>query len=391
MKEFIKRHEFLPYSSPMLDSDEFDAVLDVLKSRWLAKGPRTVEFEQKFAEYIGAKHAVAVNSCTAALHLSLLAAAIKQGDEVITTTMTFASTVNTIVHVGAIPVLVDVDPENFLIDPDRIEEKITDRTRAIVPVHYAGKACNMDKIKELAEKYKLFISEDAAHGLCTRYKGQLIGSESTAASFSFYATKNICTGEGGMLLTNREDIYQKAKLLSCHGMSSEAWKRYNRGGSWEYDIEEPGYKYNMFDIQAALGIKQLEKLESMQQRRRHIAQKYTEAFNDEEAVEVPRVPVNTENSWHLYIVQINSSLLKIKRNEVIAELNSLNIGTSVHFIPVHLMSYYRRTYGYGIGDFPVAEKYYNSIISLPLYPSMSDEDVDYVISAVKYIIKKYRK
>lgn len=390
MKEFHIRDEFLPYSRPLLNEEEEEEVLKVLKSGWVAKGPRTLELEKKFAEYLGAKYALALNSCTAALHLSLLSAGIGKGDEVITTTMTFSSTVNTIVHTGAVPVLVDVDPETFLIDPEKIEEKINKHTKAIVPVHYAGMACDMESIKALSNEHKLFISEDTAHGLCTKYKGKLIGSESQAASFSFYATKNICTGEGGMLVTNSKDIYEKAKVLSCHGMSANAWNRYEKGGSWKYDIEAPGYKYNMFDIQAALGIKQLEKLQFMQERRKHIADIYAEAFQEEEAVILPHIPQNTETSWHLYVLQIKEELLKINRDEFIEQLNSLNVGTSVHFIPVHLMSYYRENYGYKWGDFKVAEDYYKRIISIPLYPSMSDEDAEYVVKAIKYILQKYR-
>jgi len=268
---FKKRNDFLPYCLPDITEREINEVIETLKSGWLAKGPRTIEFEKKFAEYVGAKYAVGTNSCTAALHIALVAAGIGLGDEVITTPMTFAASANTIIHAGAVPVFVDIDPETGCIDPEEIEKKITSKTKAIVAVHYAGQACDLDRIYEIADKYNLFVSEDAAHAIYTRYKGNLIGHKPKGAvSYSFYATKNIATGEGGMLVTDNEEIADKARVLVTHGMSKNAWNRYAKGGSWMYDIEEIGYKYNMFDLQAALGLKQLERLEEMQRRREEI-------------------------------------------------------------------------------------------------------------------------
>ncbi|WP_346848624.1 MULTISPECIES: DegT/DnrJ/EryC1/StrS aminotransferase family protein [unclassified Clostridium] len=386
-----KRETFLPYSVPLLEDDDINEVVDTLKSGWVAKGPRTIEFEKRFAEYTGAKYAIAMNSATAALHIALIAGGVKPGDEVITTPITFAATVNTIIHVGATPVFVDVDPNTFCIDANKIEEKITDKTKAIVPVHYTGHACDMDKIRAIAEKYNLFVSEDAAHAIDTYYKGDLIGKKGDCASFSFYATKNICTGEGGMLTTNREDIAEKARVISTHGMSKAAWNRYGKGGSWRYDIEYPGHKYNMFDIQAALAKTQMNKLEFMQDRRKEIVKKYEEAFSHLDGIKLPPEAEYTTHSWHLYVVRLDLDKLTIDRDKFIELMAEANIGTSVHFIPVHLMSYYRENYGYKEGDFPVAESYFDTILSLPLYPKMNDDDVEDVINAVTNIIKENHK
>jgi dTDP-4-amino-4,6-dideoxygalactose transaminase len=390
---FNKRKAFLPYCLPDISELEIQEVVSTLKSGWLAKGPRTIEFEKRFAEYVGAKYAVGMNSCTAALHISLVAAGIGPGDEVITTPMTFAASANTIIHTGAKPVFVDIDPKTGCIDPDEIEKKITSKTKAIVPVHYSGQACDLDRIYEIADKYNLFVSEDAAHAIYTRYKGRMIGNHPKGTvSFSFYATKNLATGEGGMLVTDDEEIANKARVLVTHGMSKNAWNRYAQGGSWLYDIEEPGYKYNMFDLQAAIGIKQLERLEEMQKRRDEIAKMYNEAFKDIVGIEIPNVPdFTTTHSWHLYIIKVSNEKLKIDRNQFITELNQRNVGTSVHFIPVHLMSAYRNRFGYKKGDFPNAEKWFESIISLPLYSTMNDNDVEYVIEAVKDVCNQFQR
>ena len=392
MTEFVKRENFIPYNVPDITDAEIQEVVATLKSGWLAKGPRTVEFEKRFAEYIGAKHAVAVNSCTAALHVSLLAQDIGAGDEVITTPMTFASTASTIIHTGATPVFADIDYATGCIDPDEIEKKITPKTKAIVPVHYSGQVCDLDRIYEIADKHGLTVSEDAAHALWSRYKGRLIGCKlKGTASYSFYATKNLCTGEGGMLATDNDEIAARARVLTSHGMSKNAWNRYAKGGTWKYDIVEPGFKYNMFDIQAALGLKQLERLEDMQARRLKIAARYQEEFGNMDAIDLPVVPDYTTHCWHLYVLRIVPEKLTIDRDQFIVELNERNVGTSVHFIPVHLMSAYRSRFGYKEGDFPNTEKHFSRIISLPLYPTMTEEETEYVISAVKDIIEKYHK
>ena len=354
--------------------------------------PRTVKFEAAFAEYLGAKHALALNSCTAALHVALLSAGIGEGDEVITTPMTFASTANTILHCGATPVFADIDYRTGCIDPEQVKAKITPRTKAIVPVHYSGQVCDLDPLYALADQYNLFISEDAAHALWSRYKGRLIGSRlHGAACYSFYATKNLTTGEGGMLVTNDDELDAKARIWAGQGMSKNAWNRYAKGGSWRYDICEPGFKYNMFDIQAALGLKQLEHLEDMQHKRLRIAARYQEAFGKCDALDPPFVPDYTTHCWHLYVLRIVPEQLTIDRDRFIEELNARNVGTSVHFIPVTQMSYYQNRYGFKPGDFPNTDKHFDRIISLPLYPTMTDDDAQYVVDAVLDIVEKYHK
>lgn len=391
MSQFAKREDFIPYNLPDITQAEIDEVVDTLRSGWIAKGPRTLKFEKEFAEYLGAKHAIAVNSCTAALHISLLTQNIGPGDEVITTPMTFASTASTILHCGAKPVFADIDYRTGCIDSEEIAKKITPHTKAIVPVHYSGQVCDLDRIYELADEHNLYVSEDAAHALWSRYKGRLIGNKLRgAASYSFYATKNLATGDGGMLVTDRDDIAERARILVGQGMSHNAWNRYAKGGSWKYDIVEPGYKYNMFDIQAALGLVQLSRMEEMQARRLAIAARYQEEFGKIDAVEPPFVPEFTTHCWHLYVLRIVPELLTIDRDQFIVELNERNVGTSVHFIPTHTMTAFRKL-GWKEGDFPMAEKHFERIISLPLYPSMTDEQVQYVIDAVRDIVEKYHK
>ena len=391
MSQFVRREDFIPYNLPDITQAEIDEVVDTLRSGWIAKGPRTLKFEKEFAEYLGAKHAIAVNSCTAALHVSLLTQNIGPGDEVITTPMTFASTASTILHCGAKPVFADIDYRTGCIDPEEIAKKITSHTKAIVPVHYSGQVCDLDRIYELADEHNLYVSEDAAHALWSRYKGRLIGNKLRgAASYSFYATKNLATGDGGMLVTDRDDIAERARILVGQGMSHNAWNRYAKGGSWKYDIVEPGYKYNMFDIQAALGLVQLSRMEEMQTRRLAIAARYQEEFGKIDAVEPPFVPEFTMHCWHLYVLRIVPELLTIDRDQFIVELNERNVGTSVHFIPTHTMTAYQKL-GWKEGDFPMAEKHFNRIISLPLYPTMTDEQVQYVIDAVRDIVEKYHK
>lgn len=391
MSQFVRREDFIPYNLPDITQAEIDEVVDTLRSGWIAKGPRTLKFEKEFAEYLGAKHAIAVNSCTAALHISLLTQNIGPGDEVITTPMTFASTASTILHCGAKPVFADIDYRTGCIDPEEVAKKITPHTKAIVPVHYSGQVCDLDRIYELADEHNLYVSEDAAHALWSRYKGRLIGNKLRgAASYSFYATKNLATGDGGMLVTDRDDIAERARILVGQGMSHNAWNRYAKGGSWKYDIVEPGYKYNMFDIQAALGLVQLSRMEEMQARRLAIAARYQEEFGKIDAVEPPFVPEFTTHCWHLYVLRIVPELLTIDRDQFIVELNERNVGTSVHFIPTHTMTAFRKL-GWKEGDFPMAEKHFERIISLPLYPSMTDEQVQYVIDAVRDIVEKYHK
>ena len=392
MSDFQKRDTFIPYNLPDLTDAEFAEVEETLKSKWVAKGPRTVQFEKEFAEYLGAKHAVAMNSCTAALHVALLSSGVGPGDEVITTPMTFASTANTIIHVGATPVFADIDYKTGCIDPNEIEKKITPRTKAVVPVHYSGEVCNLDRIYELADKHGLFVSEDAAHAFCSYYKGRLIGNRlKGTAAYSFYATKNLTTGEGGMLVTDSDEIDAKARIWAGQGMSHNAWNRYAKGGTWHYDICEPGFKYNMFDIQAALGLVQLSRIGEMQENRLKIAEKFQREFAKIDAVEPPFVPDYCTHSWHLYVLRIVPELLTIDRDRFITELNERNVGTSVHFIPVTAMSAYTKRFGIKEGDYPSTEKHFERIISLPLYPTLTEEESDYIVAAVRDIVEKFHK
>lgn len=392
MSNFRVRENFIPYNRPDITNAEIGEVVDTLKSGWIARGPRTLQFEQAFAKYVGAKHALALNSCTAALHVSLLSAGIGPDDEVITTPMTFASTANTVIHCGAKPVFADIDYRTGCIDPVEVAKKITPKTKAIVPVHYSGQVCDLDPIYALADKYHLYVSEDAAHALWSRYKGRLIGNHlKGSACYSFYATKNLTTGEGGMLVTDNDEIDAKARIWAGQGMSKNAWNRYAKGGSWKYDICEPGFKYNMFDIQAALGLRQLDRLEEMQQKRLKIAAQYQAAFSKCDALDPPFVPEYTTHCWHLYVLRIVPENLTIDRDQFIVELNNRNVGTSVHFIPVTNMSAYTSRYGFKPSDFPNTEKHYQRIISLPLYPTMTDEEVQYVIDAVLDIAEKFHK
>ncbi len=387
----MSRAEFLPYALPLIEDDDIAEVVDSLKSNWLTKGPKTIEFEKQFAEYVGAKYAIAVNSCTAALHLSLVAAGIGPGAEVITTPMTFVASANVIIHAGATPVFADIDPVTMNLDPANIEAKITPRTKAIIPVHIAGHPVQLDEILALAKKHKLFVLEDAAHAVYTQYKGQMIGSISNATAFSFYATKNLVTGEGGMVTTNDEELAHKIRILSTHGMSRNAWNRYTAAGSWYYEVLYPGYKDNMTDIQAALGITQLHKLERLQGLRQNIARRYNEAFGPMPELEIPVEQEYARHAWHLYIIKLNLDKLTLDRARFIEELKEEKIGTSVHFIPVHFQPYYRETYGYKPGDFPLAEATFERIISLPLYPKMSAQDVEDVIEAVARVIERSRR
>lgn len=376
--------KFIPYCLPDITDAEIKKVVDTLESGWLAKGPKTIEFEEKFAEYVGAKYAVAMNSCTAALHIALIAAGVGPGDEVITTSMTFAASVNTILHVGATPVFVDIDSETGLIDVTKIEEKITEKTKAIVPVHYAGQACDLDTIYKIANKHNLFVSEDAAHAIYTEYKGKRIGHKPQGAvSYSFYATKNLATGEGGMLVTDSKDIADRARVLITHGMSRNAWNRYGKGGSWMYDIEEPGYKYNMFDLQAALGLTQLARLEEMQTKREQLVAIYKEGLSNILGIEIPKVnDYTTKNAWHLFIIKINEKF-PLSREELIDSLAENNIGTSVHFIPVHTMTAYK-DYRYQ-SSLKETESWFEQILSLPLYSTLESTDVEQIIDTIKVL------
>jgi perosamine synthetase len=386
-----EKENFLPYHRALISQEDIDAVVQVLQSGWLTTGPRVREFEAAFARFTGASHAVALGSCTAALHTSLAAIGIQEGDEVILPTMTFASSGEVVFYLNARPVLVDCAPDSFQIDSARIEEKITPRTRAILPVHFAGAPCDMDSILAIARKHNLKVIEDAAHALPTYYHGKMVGTLGDITCFSFYATKTITTGEGGMVTTENPEFAEKIRMLSLHGITKDAWNRYSSQGSWRYDIMEVGYKYNLTDLQAALGLTQLAKCDAMLSRRAQIAHFYDTAVESLEAFEVLPVTQGVGHAWHLYIVQVVPLALRIDRDQVIDQLKQRGIGTSVHFIPLHLHSLYQKRLGYALGQFPNAEERFNRAISLPIYAAMTDADATRVVEALNDIESKFRR
>jgi dTDP-4-amino-4,6-dideoxygalactose transaminase len=391
------RNTFLPFALPDTDETELDGIKECFEMGWITTGPKTKQFEREFAEMVGAKHAIAVNSCTAAMHLALEAIGLKAGDEVITSPYTFAATAEVIQYFDAIPVFVDIHPGCLNISPGAIEAAITPRTKAIIPIHIAGLPAEMNKIRDIAIHHNLAIIEDAAHSFPSKYKGRSIGANLFAEGsniphftcFSFYATKTITTGEGGMICTDRDDLADRCRIMALHGISRDAWKRYNAEGTWVYEIIAPGYKYNLTDIASAIGIAQLAKAEQMRQRRQQIVERYNQAFRNHPGFQIPVTRQSCQHSWHLYILRLNLDEWTIGRAEVIDLLKQQNIGTSVHFIPLHLHPYYREKYGYKPEDFPVAYREYSRAISLPLYSKMSDRDVEDVIAAMLSIVDKF--
>jgi dTDP-4-amino-4,6-dideoxygalactose transaminase len=384
------RQIFLPFAPPLIGEEEIAEVAATLRSGWLTTGPKTSEFERDFAEALGAQAALALNSCTAALHLALLTLDIGEGDEVVTTPLTFAATANVVEHVRARVVLVDVEPDTLNIDPARVEAALTPRTRAILPVHYAGHPADLDALELLARPRGIAVVEDAAHALPAAYRGRPIGSGENLTAFSFYATKNLTTGEGGML-TGPPELLARARTLALHGMSHDGWARYRQGGGWRYAVESPGYKYNMSDIQASLGVVQLRRLEAAQQRRREIVAAYTAALADLDAIELPAERADVVHAWHLFPIRLRRGALRIGRDRFIQELAELRIGASVHFIPVHLHPYYRERYGWRPNDFPVAAAAFQRLVSLPLSPALSDDDAADVIDAVETLVRRWRR
>lgn len=383
------RDSFLPYCLPLIGEEEISEVADSLRSGWITTGPKVRRFEQEFAAYVGSKHAIAVNSCTAALHTSLAALDIGPGDEVIVPTLTFCATANVIVHLGATPVLVDVDG-NFQMSTETVRPALSPRTKAIVPVHYAGQSCSLREILALADSRGIPVVEDAAHAVGSEYEGARIGAHGRAVCFSFYATKNMTTGEGGMITTNDDTLAERLRLLSLHGMSRDAWKRYTETGSWYYEVLEPGYKYNMTDIQAALGIHQLRRLDGFIRRRQEIGAIYDTAFSDMPEILLPAHLPDRNHIFHLYPIRLRTDLLQVNRAQFIEALHARNIGTSVHFIPLHRHPFYHERYGYRQEQFPVAEEIYDGLLSLPLYPKMTDRDADDVVAAVRETVAANR-
>lgn len=396
------RRTFLPFSPPCIGEEEINEVIDTLKSDWVTTGPKVKRFEEEFGRFIHAPGALAVSSCTAALHLALVGLGIGPGDAVLTTTLTFCSGVHVIEHVGATPILCDVEPDTLNLDPRSIQSRIEMaervlglRVRAIMPVHLYGHPCDRDAILKIAGENNLAVIEDAAHSLPASYRSHSIGSVSVKDSipvltcFSFYATKNMTTAEGGML-TGHPALIDRARQWSLHGMQRDAWKRYSEDSSWFYDVTCPGFKYNMTDIQAALGLQQLRKLPGFHARRCAIVERYQSAFRNCEAFEPPAERVDVQHAWHLYVLRLNPDRLGITRNEFIRRMRERNIGCSVHFIPVHLHRYYRDKYGFKPEDFPVSTREFERIVSLPLSARMTDEDVEDVIEAVNDVVEESR-
>lgn len=377
---------FIPLCRPWFDEAEIEAVSEVLASKWISTGPKTAEFEKRFAEYIGVKHALAVSSCTAALHLSLVAAGIGAGDEVITTPYTFTATAEAIGYTGAKPVFVDIDPVTLNIDVAKIEARITSRTKAIIPVHIGGLPCDMDALLELCQKYNLTLIDDAAHGVTAEYNGHRIGSIADLSAFSFYATKNLATGEGGMVTTNSDYFASIIQPMHYHGISKDAWARQSNRSIWYYEVISQGYKYNMTDIQAAMGLCQLMKLEKQLEIRRRYAQIYEAELGGLSEIITPKEQTISRHAWHLYIIQLRTERLKISRDEFIDAMREANIECGVHYIPLHLFPFYQKRYGYQEGDFPCAEFAFKRVVSLPLHPLLAEEDIHIVIEAIKKIL-----
>jgi perosamine synthetase len=386
----LRRETFLPFHRPWIDEDEIQEVVHTLRSGWLTMGPKTMEFEKRFAEYVGAKHAVAVNSATAGLHLALDVIGLQPDDEVITSVYTFTSSASVVLHHKARPVLVDVEPVTLTMDPEEVRRRIGPRTRAIMPVHFAGAPCDMDPLQELASRHGLTVVEDAAHALPTRYRQRMVGAIGDLTVFSFYAVKNLTTGEGGMITTDSGEYADLLRTRRLHGISRDAWKRYTAEGSWYYEVDYPGYKCNMTDIGAALGLQQLRKLDRFHSLRHAHAMLYQRGLSDLPELILPETPSYAQHAWHLYVIRLQRGRLTIGRDAFFELLREANIGASVHFIPLHIHPYYRRMFEYRPEDFPQALRAYEGAISLPLYPRMTEDDVWEVIHVVRDIVGRHR-
>jgi dTDP-4-amino-4,6-dideoxygalactose transaminase len=385
------RNGYVPFCVPWTDTSEIAEVEDAIRSGWLTTGPKVSLFEERIRSLVRARYSVALNSCTAGLHLALAAIGTSSGDEVITSPYTFAATGEAILYLRARPVFADIVPETLNLDPDAVERVMTRRTKAIVPVHIAGLPCHMDALCSIARKRRLRVVEDAAHALGAALGGRPIGRIGDVTCFSFYATKNLTTGEGGMITTDDAELAEHIRRLSLHGLSRDAWKRYTRSGSWRYDVVELGYKYNMTDVAAALGLAQLRKFGAMQRRRVELARRYTDHFEGHHAFDLPVEERGSRHAWHLYILRLRPGVLRISRDRAIELLREMGIGTSVHFLPLHLHSFYRKAFGYRQGDYPRTEAESARAISLPLYPGLTTTSQDRVIEGVLDLARRYRR
>jgi dTDP-4-amino-4,6-dideoxygalactose transaminase len=381
------RSTYLVFGQPLLEAAESEEVLDCLRKAWLGTGPKAAEFERRIAAYKGVPHAVALNSCTAGLHLACLVLGLQSGDEVITTPMTFCATINAIVHAGATPVLADVDPATGNIDPEQVRRRITHRTRALLPVHFAGRAAPMDELMELAGRHDLRVIEDCAHAIETEYRGRKAGTIGDLGVLSFYSTKNIVTGEGGMVLTRDAHLARRTKTLGLHGMSHDAWKRFSDDGYKAYDVEEIGFKYNMMDLQAAIGLHQIQRVETYWQRRLAIWQRYLRELADLPLELPPPWPHDERHALHLFTVQIDRRRCGLSRDDVLQQLHRRRIGTGVHYRSIPSFSVYRDRFGWRPEDYPVAARIGRNTLSLPLSPRLSDDDVTDVVTALRQVLR----
>lgn len=385
------REDFLPYGVQWLDDKEISEVIDSLKSNWITTGPKMRFFEDKFKSFIGSKYAIAVNSGTAALHISTSSINIQPGDEVITTPFTFVASANCVVYRGGIPIFADIKKDTYNIDPSEIKRKLTPKTKAIIPVHFAGQPCDMDEIIEIANENNLFIIEDAAHAIDAEYKNKKIGNISDLTTFSFHPVKNITTAEGGMVTTNDDELYNKLLMFRTHGISKDAVKRFGKSGDFYYDMQYLGFRYNLSELHASLGIHQLNKLEAFQKRRREITKIYNQELKNIKEITIPYVKSDIKHSWHLYVIQLDIDKLKVDRDYIFRALREENIGVNVHYIPVHYHSYYQTKFRLKKGILPNVEMLFPRIITIPLFHKMSDDDVYDVINALEKVIKYYRK
>jgi len=381
------RKDFLVYGSPMIEQPEIDEVVHSMKSGWLGTGPKVNKFEEMFKEYKGSQYSMALNSCTAALHLAMLSIEISAGDEVIVPTMTFAATSNAVLHAGGVPVFADCDKETMNISPEDIERKITKKTKAVIPVHFAGRPCDMDSIMDIAKRHKLKVIEDCAHAIETEYKGKKVGTIGDLGCFSFYVTKNIITGEGGMLITDNEAYANKIKVLALHGMSQDAWDRFSDKGYKHYKIVYPGFKYNMMDIQASMGIHQLLRVDKYWKYREKIWNRYNDEFKNLPIIVPSPIKKNDRHSYHLYTLLMDGDKTPMTRDQFLEAMTAQNIGVGVHYVALHLHPYYQETYGYKDDDFPNAEWISERTVSIPLSAKLNDEDVNDVIQAVKGVLQ----
>jgi dTDP-4-amino-4,6-dideoxygalactose transaminase len=381
------RTNYLVFGQPLLEQPEIDEVLACMKSAWLGTGPKSAEFEKRVAAYKGVPHAVGLNSCTAGLHLACVVLGLQPGDEVITTPMTFCATVNAIVHAGAVPVLADVDPVTMNLDPVQVQKKVTRKTKALLPVHFAGRACDMDALMAIARQHDLRVIEDCAHAIETEYRGQKAGAIGDLGCFSFYSTKNIVTGEGGMVLTRDAALARRVKMMGLHGMSADAWKRFTDDGYKHYDVEEIGFKYNMMDLQAAIGLHQITRIEKYWERRLAIWQRYMREFADLPIGLPAPLPTDERHALHLFILQVDEQQCGVSRDEMLMRLHKQNIGTGVHYRAIPSLSVYRRRFGWRPEDFPIAHAIGERTLSLPLSAKLSDADVSDVIAAVRTALR----